>query len=166
MPTLLLIRHAKSVWPHDEPDDQRRDLAPRGRRQAPEVGRWLHGSGLAPALAVVSPATRAQKTWELIAPELDAEVEVRTEPAAYAFSGEQIIDLVRALPADVECAAIVGHNPALEELAELLTGESVRLVTSALAVVQVPEFATAGDGGGTLRSAGRPASEDLQLRPF
>ena len=44
---------------------------------------------------------------------------------------------VRNLPGDVERALVVGHNPDLEELVEILTGESVRLPTAALAHVQL-----------------------------
>lgn len=164
MPTLLLIRHAKSVWPHDEPDDQRRDLAPRGRRQAPDVGRWLREHDLVPQLAIVSAATRTQRTWELVGAELGADVEARVEQDAYVFSGDELLDLIRELPGDVDRVALVGHNPALEELVHRLTGDDVRLVTSAVAVVDVPDFDGVGDKSGTLRATGRPASEDVELR--
>src|SRR6478735_578713 len=62
--TLVLLRHAKSDWSTGEPDP-RRPLAGRGRRQAPEAGRWLAANLDAIDLAVVSPATRARQTWEL-----------------------------------------------------------------------------------------------------
>jgi len=38
--TLILLRHAKSDWSGDE-TDVARPLAKRGRRQAPDAGRWL-----------------------------------------------------------------------------------------------------------------------------
>ncbi|HEU0086865.1 MAG TPA: hypothetical protein VFQ77_04335 [Pseudonocardiaceae bacterium] len=38
--TLILLRHAKSVWPQGVPDIER-PLARRGRRDAPAVGQWL-----------------------------------------------------------------------------------------------------------------------------
>ena len=38
--TLILLRHAKSDWSGDQAD-LARPLAKRGRRQAPDAGRWL-----------------------------------------------------------------------------------------------------------------------------
>ena len=37
---LVVVRHAKSAWPDDVPDEQR-PLNPRGRRDAPVAGRWI-----------------------------------------------------------------------------------------------------------------------------
>ena len=68
--TLILLRHAKSDWSGMEADI-RRPLAQRGRRQAPEAGRWLGANVDNIDLVVLSPATRAQQTWELVAAELD-----------------------------------------------------------------------------------------------
>ena len=84
--TLVLIRHAKSDWSNDLPDDER-PLAPRGRRQAPAIGPWLVEHDLVPDLAVVSVARRAQETWEAVASGLGREVVARDEPAAYTFGG-------------------------------------------------------------------------------
>ena len=41
---LILLRHAKSDWP-DVPDRDR-PLAKRGRRDAPNIGRWLRDHGV------------------------------------------------------------------------------------------------------------------------
>ncbi|WP_230211275.1 SixA phosphatase family protein [Streptomyces kaniharaensis] len=67
--TLIVLRHAKSAWPPDVPDWER-PLGPRGRRDAPEAGRWLRRRGLVPDTVVCSPARRARETWELAGAEL------------------------------------------------------------------------------------------------
>ena len=67
--TLILLRHAKSDWSGEEPDIDR-PLAKRGRRQAPDTGRWLARSIHGIDLAVVSPAVRTRKTWDLVCKEL------------------------------------------------------------------------------------------------
>src|SRR5262245_47283983 len=96
--TLVLLRHAKSDWDTHEPD-VRRPLAGRGRRQAPEAGRWL-AEHLDPIdLAVVSPAVRARSTWELASAELGAVPETREDDRVYAASGPELLDVVRELPA-------------------------------------------------------------------
>jgi phosphohistidine phosphatase len=156
--TLVLLRHAKSDWTHDV-GDLDRPLAERGRRQAPEAGRWLSTNLTSIDLAVVSPARRARSTWELAVAELAAAPEVRVDERVYAASDRELLTLVRELPEGVGTAVVVGHNPGLEELLALLSGAWERMTTSAIAVVDLMGgWATAGDGTGRLRAAGRPPS--------
>lgn len=154
--TLILLRHAKSDWSGGEADIAR-PLARRGRRQAPEVGRWLASSHHRVALAVVSPAHRATSTWSLVAAELDAPPPTRIDDRVYAASAGELLDVVQGLPDDLTTVVLVGHNPGIEDLVSLLTGESVDLPTSAVAVVSVPgAWAAAGHATGALRAHGRP----------
>lgn len=150
--TLVLIRHGKSDWSGDVADRDR-PLAARGRRQAPEAGRWLADHGPRLDLAVVSPAARATQTWELVAAALTAPPPTRVDEAAYTFDGEALLDLVRRLDEGLSSVALVGHNPAVEELVELLTGEVRRMPTSCLAVVDLDG---SWRGYGSLVHHGRP----------
>ena len=135
--TLILLRHAKSDWSVESADIDR-PLAKRGRRQAAEAGTWLAANVDRIDLAVVSPATRAQSTWELVAAELDAPPQMRIDDRVYAASDDELLAVVRELPDSVETAILVGHNPGLEDLVMLLTGEQAEMTTSALAVITVP----------------------------
>lgn len=154
--TLVLLRHAKSDWSGGEPDVDR-PLANRGRRQAPEAGRWLASSLDRVDLAVVSPARRAQSTWELASAELGPRPETRVDERVYAATGEELLDVVRGLSGDHEVVVLVGHNPGLEDLLTLLTDEWERLPTSAIAVVDVTgPWSGAGRASASLRTAGRP----------
>ena len=154
--TLILLRHAKSDWSGDEADLDR-PLATRGRRQAPDSGRWLAGNVDAIDLAVVSPAARTRGTWDLVAAELGAAPRVRVEERVYAASAEGLLDLVRELPVELATVVLVGHNPGLEDLVSRLTGEWVRMPTSALAVIDLAgPWASAGRRPATLRASGRP----------
>jgi phosphohistidine phosphatase len=157
--TLVVIRHAKSDWSVPA-DDRDRPLAKRGRRQAPATGRWLASQGIAIDLAVVSPAARARQTWDLIAAELgEGAPRVVVDPAAYTFDGDHLLVLAQGLPEDVDAVALVGHNPAVEELVETLTGEYAALPTSALAILRVPAWASALPGSCQLTFSGRPADD-------
>jgi phosphohistidine phosphatase len=151
--TLVLLRHAKSDWSHGLPDRER-PLAPRGRRQAPEAGRWIRDHLSPLDLAVVSPAARARSTWELVAAELE-DVATRLDDRVYAASADELLEVVRELPAGARTVALVGHNPGLEDLVELLTGEWVAMPTSAVAVLELAGD-WAGAGGATLTWSGRP----------
>ncbi len=154
--TLILLRHAKSDWSGDHTDVER-PLAKRGRRQAPDAGRWLAANIASIDLAVVSPAERARSTWELVAAELAGRPETRVDDRVYAASDDQLLDVIEELPDHVETAVLVGHNPGLEELATRFTGEWVSMPTSALAVITVSgSWAAAGDEPAVLRASGRP----------
>jgi len=154
--TLVLLRHAKSDWSGNEADRDR-PLASRGRRQAAEAGRWLAANIESVSLAVVSPATRARSTWELVAGELDETARTLIDDRLYAASGDELLSVVRELPDDVETAVLVGHNPGVEDLAWLLTGETTRMTTSAVAVIAVPgSWPTTTPHASALRASGRP----------
>jgi phosphohistidine phosphatase len=129
---LVLMRHAKSDWTGGEPD-RLRPLAGRGRRQAPEAGRWLAGHVPDLDLALVSPATRTRQTWELAAAELSSPPEVTYVDQLYGADLDELVSVVDGI--DVDRAVVVTHNPGVEELVEHLTGRAVEMKTSALAVV-------------------------------
>lgn len=154
--TLVLLRHAKSDWTQDLADVDR-PLAKRGRRQAPEAGRWLRANLDRVDLAVVSPARRARSTWDLATAELAESPEVWVDDRVYAASDRELLTVVREIPGDRRTAVLVAHNPGLEELLARLTGGWTALPTSAIAVVALPgSWASAGDAPASLLACGRP----------
>ena len=134
---LVLLRHAKSDWSTEQPDDQR-PLAPRGRREAPRAGRWLREHLDHIDLVLCSPATRARTTWELAAATLADAPPVRLDPEVYAASADTLATLVHGLPDEAQTVVLVGHNPAIENLITVLTGEEWTMKTSSIAVISWP----------------------------
>ena len=130
----MLLRHAKSDWP--DVADHARPLAKRGRRDAPAVGRWLRAHGYQPDVVVCSTARRTRQTWELMAPELGGSPSVTFEPRAYDASALTLLYLARELPSSCRAALLIGHTPAISELAASL-GTSLRFPTAAVAVLEV-----------------------------
>jgi phosphohistidine phosphatase len=112
---LVLLRHAKSAWP-DVPDRER-PLAKRGQRDAPAAGRWLREAGCVPDRVLCSPARRAMETWELAASELGASPPVTIEGRVYNASAPELLDVIRAVPAEVRTLLVVGHDPAIQGVA-------------------------------------------------
>jgi phosphohistidine phosphatase len=133
--TLAVVRHAKSDWSTGMPD-ARRPLADRGRRDAPVIGTWLAGNLAALDLVVCSPATRAMQTWDLASAGLDPKPEVRLDERVYGASPAELTTVLAELPDEIRTVAVVGHNPGLADLVELLTGELRELKTSAVAVLR------------------------------
>ena len=120
--TLILLRHAKSAWPDGVPDHDR-PLGPRGRRDAPAAGRWLRLAGYVPDHVVCSTARRARETWQLAATELGVQPLVRFEPEVYGAAAAGLLELIRLLSPAARTVIVVGHDPALPEVALALTGE-------------------------------------------
>lgn len=120
--TLILIRHAKSAWPDGMPDHDR-PLGPRGRRDAPVAGQWLRLAGLVPDLVLCSTACRAQETWQLAERELGARPPVRFEAQLYAASQARLLGLIRRLPAAASTVVVVGHDPAIPQVAGVLPAD-------------------------------------------
>lgn len=122
---LVVVRHAKASRPAKVPDEQR-PLSPRGRRDAPLVGRWMSAGNWLPDLALCSPALRARQTWQLVAGGLAAPPPVRFEADLYHPSLPVLLDVIGRLPAHVATAVLVGHNPSLHDLAQWLAGDDLR----------------------------------------
>jgi phosphohistidine phosphatase len=159
--TLLVLRHAKSDWSGGEADIDR-TLNPRGRRQAVDVGGWLAEQSTTIDLAVVSSATRARATWALVAAELDSDPEALIDERAYAASVADLLGIVRELPDTLSTVILVAHNPGLEELVSLLTGEDITMPTACLAVLALPgTWAEASPSAAELRAFGRPPGESI-----
>jgi phosphohistidine phosphatase len=154
--TLILLRHAKSSWSGDESDIDR-PLAKRGRRQAPEAGRWLAAEIDRIDVAALSPSRRTRDTWELVAAELTVPPPAHIDDRLYGATSADLLGVVRELPDDLETVVVVGHNPGIEDLAARLTGQWTPMTTSALAVMTLPgPWSTAGDQTALMRAAGRP----------
>jgi phosphohistidine phosphatase len=119
---LILLRHAKSAWPEGVPDHDR-PLAPRGRRDAPAAGRWLHKLGYMPDRVVCSTARRARETCQLAEENLGAHPATVFEDRVYGASTADLLDLARQTPADVRNLLIVGHDPAMRGLTLELAGD-------------------------------------------
>ena len=138
MKNLLVLRHAKSSWKHPELADHDRPINKRGRRDAPRMGELLRKQDLAPDLIISSTAKRAYRTAEIVADTSGYQAEIQFERSFYASEPEALIDILQQVADEIDCAMIVGHNPELEELVEVLTGEWERMPTAALALIELP----------------------------
>ncbi len=137
--TLVVMRHGKSSWKTNDPDIDR-PLNPRGTRDAVVAGQILAPLGF--DLALVSPAARAQQTWQCLEMGGTAAAEVRTLDALYHAWTPQLLAALRALPAGASRVLMIGHEPTLSDLILTLTPASAsrdeieaKFPTSAVAVL-------------------------------
>ncbi len=138
MKTLLLMRHAKSSWKDTELSDIDRPLNKRGKKDAPYMGAVLKEKELVPQLILSSTAVRARQTAELVTAACSFSGEIRyldyfylAEPAAYLRGLTEV-------PDDLERVMVIGHNPGLEGLLQILSGRIEALPTGTIAYLSLP----------------------------
>ncbi|MFJ9737824.1 SixA phosphatase family protein [Streptomyces sp. NPDC101166] len=119
---IVLFRHAKADWP--QVTDHERPLAERGRQDAAVAGRKLTDTGMSIDLALCSTATRTRETWKLAVHEFPHRPKTVYEERIYEASPGELIALLNETPDDVRNVILVGHNPGVQGLADILSGTS------------------------------------------
>ncbi|HEX3833338.1 MAG TPA: histidine phosphatase family protein [Solirubrobacteraceae bacterium] len=134
---LLLLRHAKSS--RDEPwlADHDRPLAPRGRKAAKRISAHVRREQIPVALVLCSSARRTRETLELVAPPGRS----RIERELYSATSAELLERLRRVPDEAFVVMLIGHEPAIRDLAVRLTGPGSELAdrkfpTGALATVK------------------------------
>lgn len=163
MRTLLLLRHAKSSWKKQRQADHDRPLNQRGKRDAPRMGRLLSDERLVPDRIVSSTAKRARTTALKVADECGYGHAIEVNGDLYLAAPKTQLAVLRDLYYDEPCVMLIGHNPGLESLLYLLTGEDERLPTAALAQISLDIESWADlreNAGGMLVNLWRPKELD------
>jgi phosphohistidine phosphatase len=119
---IVLLRHAKADWP--QVSDHERPLAERGRADAATSGRKLADTGIGFDLALCSTAVRTRETWKLAVHELPHRPKTVYEERMYEASLGDLIALINETPEDVADLLLIGHNPGMHALADVLAGGS------------------------------------------
>lgn len=119
---IVLFRHAKADWP--QVSDHERPLAERGRTDAAVAGRKLADTGIAFDLALCSTAIRTRETWKLAVHELPDRPRTIYEERVYEASPGELIAVLNEIPDDVRNVILIGHNPGVHGLADILSGRS------------------------------------------
>jgi phosphohistidine phosphatase len=160
-----ILRHAKAVTdPPPGGSDHERELAPRGRHDARDLGKRLGPKGdrlgLAardlPSVALCSTAARTSQTAERALDGME-DVDLRLMKVLYRADPDDVLSQLRLLDDDVRSAMVVGHNPTIAVFADEMSApakvkggsvEEVGFPTCALMVVslEVERFADADFG--------------------
>lgn len=115
---LVLMRHARAEQFAET--DQQRELEPRGHRDAAAAGAWLEAEGIRADHAIVSAAVRTQQTFAAMAEAAGWAFEPEVSDSLYAASPETALDIVREAPEEVMTLVVIGHNPTVSYLAQVL----------------------------------------------
>jgi phosphohistidine phosphatase len=138
MKTLLLMRHAKSSWKDPKLADHERPINKRGRRDAPMMGHILVDRELIPQRILSSSALRARQTAEALANASAYPGDVTYLDELYMAEAEGYIDVLRELPNEIERVMVIGHNPGVETLLQILSSRIESLPTAVIAHLILP----------------------------
>ncbi len=123
--TLILVRHAKANH-SAEGGDQQRSLSDAGKIQAQKLGESLKAHLEQVDTVLLSPAVRAQETWQEMAQGAgltEATMpKVKVRDVIYSGSPEQLLETVR-LESEKETSLLVGHEPTISGLATQVVKE-------------------------------------------
>jgi len=122
MPTLYLLRHAKSDWSSPGIADHDRPLAERGRRAGALMVEHLRHRDASVGQVLCSTALRTRQTLAIVLDAFDPTPDVTYDPLLYGATGSDILSRVREVDSAVGGVLLVGHNPGVADLASALAG--------------------------------------------
>ncbi len=137
MKEIYLLRHAKSSWDNSNLSDFDRPLADRGISDAKKMSNFLKDMNIKIDKVLCSNAIRAKETFDLTADGFNFEIDKATYlDKLYFGDTTTIIQDLKELDESLNNILIVGHNPTLHYLVEILTNESInRFTTCNLATI-------------------------------
>jgi phosphohistidine phosphatase len=113
---LYLLRHAKSSWKDPGLDDHDRPLNKRARQAAKIMATYLRRSEIRPDLVICSTATRAKQTLDPIVKAVNPP-KIILERKIYGGTQHELWEQLWHLPKSAKSVVLIGHNPALQNLA-------------------------------------------------
>lgn len=159
MKQVYILRHAKSSWDNKDLADFDRPLSNRGEKDAQKLCAFAEMNGIVIDKVMCSNAKRTKETFDLVADGFNF-------PIADAFYTEDlyfgdvnnIVSSLRKLDEKLKNILIVGHNPTLHMLVEILTEDSIeKFSTCNLAIINFKgEWKTLDFHKSSLKSLIRP----------
>jgi phosphohistidine phosphatase len=150
---LTLMRHANAQWKDPQISDFDRPLNRRGTSEAEAMSRRLIELKLIPRIVLASSARRAQQTADIVARELGVPPRnIRTDDSLYLAPAADILRVIQTTGPRIPHLMIVGHNPGITELANLLAPAAhIELATAAMCSLTFDSRTWADVEAGNLR---------------
>jgi phosphohistidine phosphatase len=157
---LVVVRHAKSSWDDPGLADHDRPLAPRGRKALRRLRSHLEQLEVSPGLVWCSSSRRTRETLDGIRQPLGVDARIEIDGWLYGADVEELLSHLRTIGDDISCALLIGHNPGLGDLVDLVAdGERAvdRFPTAAVAVLAFDgSWTTLGPARASLTSLWTP----------
>lgn len=124
---LWLVRHARAAEPKPGQDDFDRPLTRQGERQCDALAGWLRPRANGERIkALVSPAARTVETADRVLGSWFRGHRV-PEPRIWNASAAELAELLEENTGDL---LIIGHNPGVEQLQTMLSGQLMPMPTA------------------------------------
>ncbi len=138
MKRILIMRHAKAEKDYVDKTDFERDLTEKGRKAAKIVGEKLLELGIIPDYIIASAASRTTQTAEIVADQVGYKKDIDLRRDYYFGDENEIIEDIKLIDNEVDTVMIVGHNPTVTYLANILSDDQdfIQMKTANLAVFE------------------------------
>ena len=124
MKYLLLVRHAESSLNYTNIKDFDRLLNESGILESKLMGQELVERKFTPDYIMSSGASRALETAKILSNKINYDLnEIEINNNIYHGSYENVLEIIKNLSDKYEKLMIVGHNPTMHFLSQILTGE-------------------------------------------
>jgi phosphohistidine phosphatase len=131
--SLYLLRHAKAESATLQFSDEDRALTTKGIDDAKKLATKLVKKDIEFDLILTSPAIRAITTAQIISNRLDHKQRfLEVDKKLYQADCTTLLTIASKLHKKIKSVMLVGHNPAFEDFAAYMTGESVSMQTCSL----------------------------------
>jgi phosphohistidine phosphatase len=134
------MRHAKAEkLKNYEAGDIERNLEKSGIKDAAIMGKFLKEKNFIPDLIICSPSTRTRQTLEIALEKINHNIKIAFDEKIYENDDVKILKLISGTENKTNTLMIIGHNPAIEEIASNLTGNKFpidKFSTSGIAVIE------------------------------
>ena len=138
MKSLLLLRHAKTSDNKASISDGMRPLSDSGKYDVYKMSKFLKNNKLIPSLIISSSAKRAKDTSNLLAESIGYNDSIYVSELLYETSAIDYINVISEVSNNINMVLLVGHNPILENLIELITNELIMMETCSLVHILLP----------------------------
>jgi phosphohistidine phosphatase len=138
MKALLLLRHGKTSWNDPTVSDSLRPLSATGKYNVYQIGKLLKNTKLLPDLIISSSAKRTKDTSTLLAEYIGYNETIYVSELLYETSPIDYVNVISEVSNNIYMVLLVGHNPILENLIQLITSELIILETCSLVHIVLP----------------------------
>lgn len=146
---IILLRHGQAETASILQTDISRKLSLEGLTEAENVGKILLKQNITPDLVVCSTAIRTCETFSQLQKSFATPLKIEYRQEVYNASAKELENIITSLEEDLHNILIIGHNPALYQLATTLakTGDEalidnlhLQFPPCSIAIIEIDEI--------------------------
>ena len=128
--TLYFIRNAKADWDDIDASDFERGITKKGKKDIKTMSSYLKLKNIMPDTIISSCALRAQQTVDIILENLEYKNRVVYLKELYYTPTVTLLEILAMQDDSIETIFVVGHNPQLTDIANMLIDDHISKIPS------------------------------------